>query len=70
MPSHTTAPKDDQSAIDWDDLKERMSEAIRAVIQECADELGLGWETTWTASRTTSNAMKKATVPRPEFTHS
>jgi len=35
--------KDDPSAIDWDDLKERMREAIRAVIQERADELGLSW---------------------------
>jgi hypothetical protein len=33
----------DPSAIDWDDLKERIREAIRAVIQERADELGLTW---------------------------
>jgi hypothetical protein len=31
------------SAIDLDDLKKRMGEAIRAVIRERADELGLSW---------------------------
>ena len=34
---------DDASAIDWDELKERMREAIRAVIKERAEELGLSW---------------------------
>ncbi len=35
--------KNDPSAIDWDELKERMREAMRAVIKERADELGLSW---------------------------
>ena len=41
----TAAPaeKNDPSAIDWDELKERMREAMRAVIRERADELGLSW---------------------------
>jgi hypothetical protein len=34
---------DDPSLIDWDELKARMCEAIRAVIQERADALGLSW---------------------------
>jgi len=34
---------DDPSLIDWDELKARICEAIRAVIQERADELGLSW---------------------------
>jgi len=38
------AEKDDPSAIDWDELKERMREAICAVIQERADELDLSWD--------------------------
>ncbi len=44
-PPHTAGPaeKDDPSAIDWDELKERMREAMRAVIKERADELGLSW---------------------------
>ncbi len=44
-PPDTPGPtkKDDPSAIDWDDLKERMREAMRAVIRERADELGLSW---------------------------
>jgi hypothetical protein len=33
--------KNDPSAIDWDELRERMREAMRAVIKERADELGL-----------------------------
>jgi hypothetical protein len=33
--------KNDPSAIDWDELKERMREGVRAVIRERADELGL-----------------------------
>jgi hypothetical protein len=39
----STKKNDDPSAIDWDDLKERMREAMRAVIKERADELGLSW---------------------------
>jgi hypothetical protein len=35
--------RNDPSLIDWDELKARMCEAIRAVIQERADELGLSW---------------------------
>ena len=44
-PPDTSGPteKNDPSAIDWDDLKERMREAMRAVIRERADELGLSW---------------------------
>ena len=44
-PADTAGPteKVDPSAIDWDDLKERMREAIRAVIRERANELGLSW---------------------------
>jgi len=42
-PSDSAGPvqENDPSAIDWADLKERMREAIRAVIRERADELGL-----------------------------
>jgi len=44
-PPDTAGPKetDDPSAIDWAELKERIQEAICAVIQERADELGLSW---------------------------
>lgn len=35
--------KNDPSVIDWDDLKERIREAIRAVIQKDADELGISY---------------------------
>jgi hypothetical protein len=44
-PPDTADPteKNDPSAIDWDELKERMREAMRAVIRERADELGLSW---------------------------
>ena len=44
-PSGTAGPKEknDPYAIDWDELKERMREAMRAAIRERADELGLGW---------------------------
>jgi hypothetical protein len=44
-PPDTAGPKenDDPSAIDWDELKERMREAMRAVIRERANELGLSW---------------------------
>jgi hypothetical protein len=44
-PSDSAGPvqENDPSAIDWADLKERMREAIRAVIRERADELGLSW---------------------------
>jgi hypothetical protein len=35
--------RDEPSAIDWDDLKARIREAMRAVIKERADELGLSW---------------------------
>jgi hypothetical protein len=33
--------KPDPDLIDWSDLKERIRDAIRAAIQECADERGL-----------------------------
>jgi hypothetical protein len=38
-----SAERDDPSPIDWVDLKDRIREAIRAVLQERADELGLSW---------------------------
>ena len=44
-PPDTVGPteKNDPSAIDWDELKGRMREAMRAVIRERADELSLSW---------------------------
>jgi hypothetical protein len=35
--------RDDPSAIDWDELKQRMREAMRAAIRARADEFGLSW---------------------------
>jgi hypothetical protein len=37
-------PKPDPDLIDWDDLKERLRDAIRAAIQDCADESGLSYD--------------------------
>jgi hypothetical protein len=34
----------DSVPIDWDDLKARTREAIRAVIQERADEVGISYD--------------------------
>jgi hypothetical protein len=36
--------KPDSDLIDRDELKERIKDAIRAVIQESADERGLGYQ--------------------------
>lgn len=70
-PPDTAGPQenDDPSAIDWDDLKERMREAIRAVIQERADELGLSWNDYLDQRQDDEHRQEKARVPRPEFTH-
>jgi hypothetical protein len=37
-------PRLDPDLIDWDDLKQRVREAIRAAIQECADECGVTYD--------------------------
>jgi hypothetical protein len=39
-----SSPKPDPNLIDWSDLKERIRDAIRAAIQECADERGLTYD--------------------------
>jgi len=36
--------ENDPSVIDWDELKQRMREAMRAVIQDLANERGLTYE--------------------------
>jgi hypothetical protein len=38
------AQQSDASLIDWDELKQRMREAVRVVIQDLADERGLSYD--------------------------
>ena len=38
-----SAPKPASDLLDWDELKERIRDAIRGAIQECADERGLSF---------------------------
>jgi hypothetical protein len=34
----------DPAEIDWDDMKQRLREAIRGAIQQHADELGISYD--------------------------
>jgi len=69
-PSDSASPRenDGPSAIDWDDLKERIREAIRSVIQERADELGLSWNDYLDRLQDGEHPRTKATIRRPEST--